>query len=401
VHADSTNKPQGVLALITSSVETSGTHDGHSTTLSQRVVSMGGHALVEPTSGVILVPTGRSASMPRGTSAFMSYARDDDDNNGRQITKIRERLEQEVSTQLGEKFTIFQDRESITWGDNWPDETSNALDTCQLLIPVMTQRFFKSELCREEVEQFHRREQRLGRRNLIFPIYYADVAEYEDKRVTNDDILETLRYRERSDWRSLRGKPMNVTATDKIQAMARSVAKLIRTEKAAEPGRAGRPPPIRDTHAADPSSPPPDGAPADQANDEPVPAGEGIPKEALSDSGADLNEPQLGKLFQFPSAPARLAQNENAWSELLEALRTAKFDSDSWLALAAGTEELTAQFGKERPPHPTHDEDLRRLASELETKLASVSNSWTTPTQRRAACSRAELIRGWLVNMLS
>src|ERR1700759_5585394 len=99
----------------------------------------------------------------------MSYVRLDDHHENGRVTELRSRLAGEVRMQLGEQFSIFQDRNDVSWGQQWQQRIEDAIDATTFLIPIITPGFFKSPACREEVERFLTRENRLGRSDLILP----------------------------------------------------------------------------------------------------------------------------------------------------------------------------------------------------------------------------------------
>jgi parallel beta-helix repeat protein len=141
-------------------------------------------------------------------AAFMSYARFDDQHDDGQLTAFRERLAAEVRVQTGEEFLIFQDHADIAWGQNWQQRIDLALDTVTLLLVIITPGFFRSPHCRAETEQFLDRERRLGREDLILPVYYVSTPEIEDPgRRDADPLAVTLAARQHADWRELRFEP--------------------------------------------------------------------------------------------------------------------------------------------------------------------------------------------------
>lgn len=80
--------------------------------------------------------------MPGQPAAFMSYARFDDQHDDGQLTQFRERLSAEVRVQTGEQFPIFQDRNDISWGQNWQKHIDQTLDAVTLLLVIITPGFF-------------------------------------------------------------------------------------------------------------------------------------------------------------------------------------------------------------------------------------------------------------------
>ena len=73
--------------------------------------------------------------------------------------------------QTGISFNIFQDTESIDWGQDWKKQIKKTLDTSSLLIAIITPSYLVSPSCRFEFEYFIKRETLLNRK-LILPILY-------------------------------------------------------------------------------------------------------------------------------------------------------------------------------------------------------------------------------------
>jgi parallel beta-helix repeat protein len=152
-------------------------------------------------------------------AAFMSYARFNDQHDDGQLTAFRERLADEIQVQTGEDFPIFQDRADIAWGQNWQHRITQALDTATLLLVIITPGFFRSPHCRAETQQFLDRERRLGRDDLILPVYYVSTAEFDDPgRRDADPLAAALAARQYADWRDLRFEPATSPAARKAIA---------------------------------------------------------------------------------------------------------------------------------------------------------------------------------------
>ncbi len=113
-------------------------------------------------------------------AAFMSYVWLDDQHENNRLTQFRERLSGEVRLQTGEEFVIFQDKTDIAVGQQWQQRIDESLDAVSFLIPILTPGFFRSEACRSEVERFLKREEQLGRHDLILPVYYVDCPMLND-----------------------------------------------------------------------------------------------------------------------------------------------------------------------------------------------------------------------------
>lgn len=147
----------------------------------------------------------------------MSYVREDD-RSGR-LSEFRERLEDEVRIQIGEPFTIFQDRTDIQWGQNWKTRIENSLDGVTFLVPIITPSFFRSPACREELRRFVDREKSLGRDDLILPLYYVDTPLLnESKARRKDPLAQLVATRQYEDWRNWRFEPFSSPEMSKLLA---------------------------------------------------------------------------------------------------------------------------------------------------------------------------------------
>ncbi|WP_417909739.1 toll/interleukin-1 receptor domain-containing protein [Candidatus Electronema sp. PJ] len=143
--------------------------------------------------------------MSRTALAFMSYVNEDDRHDNGWMTQFRERLSGEVRMHTGEPFDIFQDRKDIAWGQQWQERINQSLDAVTFLIPILTPAFFKSTACRDELERFLKREETLGRSDLILPVYYVSCPVLQDKaKREHDKLAKTIAARQYADWRELR-----------------------------------------------------------------------------------------------------------------------------------------------------------------------------------------------------
>lgn len=136
--------------------------------------------------------------------AFLSYVRADDDHDWGRITQFRNRLEGEIKMQTGRPFAIFQDRNDISWGQEWNEVIRSSLAGVTFLIPIITPSFFVSPACRSEFETFLLREKTVGTTRLILPLYYVTCEQFEDGWAGDDQIARALKTRQWTDWRPLR-----------------------------------------------------------------------------------------------------------------------------------------------------------------------------------------------------
>jgi formylglycine-generating enzyme required for sulfatase activity len=141
--------------------------------------------------------------MAKPPDAFLSYTRFDDRHGA--ISTFRQWLSDIVREVSGEPFEIFQDVDDIDVGERWSDKLDQILDHARFFIPIMTPNYFKSEACRKELQKFLDAEARVGRQDLIIPIYYIQSAVVEDRALREADHLATvLGARQHADWRHLR-----------------------------------------------------------------------------------------------------------------------------------------------------------------------------------------------------
>src|SRR5437868_410580 len=136
---------------------------------------------------------------------FVSYVRMDDTYEQGKIAEFQQRLQSAARLTTGDSaFRIFFDRNDIEWGQNWRARIAEAVDSTSFLIPIMTPAYFKSTACRDELSRFIEREKRLGRVDLILPVYYVTAAELERAASSSDPLTTVLAERQYVDWRELR-----------------------------------------------------------------------------------------------------------------------------------------------------------------------------------------------------
>ncbi|WP_417914997.1 right-handed parallel beta-helix repeat-containing protein [Candidatus Electronema sp. JM] len=164
--------------------------------------------------------------MNRTALAFMSYVNEDDRHDNGWMTQFRERLSGEVRIHTGEPFDIFQDRKDIAWGQQWQERINQSLDAVTFLIPILTPAFFKSTACRDELERFLKREEALGRGDLILPVYYVNCPVLQDKaKREQDELAKTIAARQYADWRDLRFE--DFTSSQLRKALAKMAQQIM------------------------------------------------------------------------------------------------------------------------------------------------------------------------------
>src|SRR3954447_22173545 len=134
--------------------------------------------------------------------AFLSYVRLDDQHENGRLSEFCTRLGGEMRMQTGTAFHIFQDRTDVAWGEQWKLRIDESLDAVTFLIPIVTPGFFNSTACRGEFERFLERERKLGRNDLILPVYYLNCPILGDETRCQDDLVaREIAARQYADWR--------------------------------------------------------------------------------------------------------------------------------------------------------------------------------------------------------
>jgi F-box protein 11 len=172
--------------------------------------------------------------------AFLGYTRFDNAHDEDRIAQFCERLSGEVKMQTGCPFPIFRDKKDIKWGQRWRERIEESLDEAVFLIPILTPSYFQSQPCREEHERFLEREKKLGRNDLILPVYYIECDELEDPAIRESNPwAKDISERQYEDWRSLRWEPR--TSPIIGRAFERLAKQIKQALKIAPPNAVSRP----------------------------------------------------------------------------------------------------------------------------------------------------------------
>jgi TIR domain len=151
---------------------------------------------------------------------FFSYSpKDDEDSAG----ALRSVIHRELSVQLGrshEDLRIWQDKAAIPQSAYWESEIKEAIDQSVFFIPIITPSVIGNPRRAFELNAFRERQARLGRHDLVFPIFYIPVPETADVE---------FKHREYLDWRHLRHQDLGSgEAVLKLERFCRSIADALR-----------------------------------------------------------------------------------------------------------------------------------------------------------------------------
>jgi hypothetical protein len=134
---------------------------------------------------------------------FWSYThRDDLLENGR-IRRLSSAIGNEYELLTGERLDLFVDNSAISWGDQWREVISTALEKTALFIPIVTPLYLRSEECRREFVEFAGRAASADAMELLLPILYADTPAISDEE-NDDEVPALIRETKYEDWRTLR-----------------------------------------------------------------------------------------------------------------------------------------------------------------------------------------------------
>jgi len=158
-------------------------------------------------------------------AVFFSYARADDKTERGRISDIRLALEAELQILSGEQWDVFQDIEDIAIGQQWRKRLAQGVAGSTFFVPILTPTYLKRPVCREELEQFLKREKELNRDDLVIPLLYLPTAALSDSRLRDSDTLAvTLAERNWDDWTALRN---NSLESAKLRQRITGLAKAI------------------------------------------------------------------------------------------------------------------------------------------------------------------------------
>jgi hypothetical protein len=169
-------------------------------------------------------------------NGFWSYVHADDQAESGRISRLARDVIAQYEFIKGETISLFLDKDDIAWGENWRDKIDDNLSSVAFFIPVMTTRYFMSPECRSELQLFARKAIKLGIKELILPLLYADSPALSNS-TSSDDLITLVRGFQWEDWREMRFS--DVTS----EAYRRGVSKLanrlveanIRTEMPSTP----------------------------------------------------------------------------------------------------------------------------------------------------------------------
>jgi hypothetical protein len=101
------------------------------------------------------------------------------------------------------------------------------------------------------------------------------------------------------------------------------------------------------------------------------------------------------------SAPAASIDNDGTWARLANELRAVRLDASDRASFASHTEALRQLLAEPRSAAPMHRKRVEKYLGELTQTLSDALRPGTTDAEVRAAGAHADLLRIWLVDLLS
>ena len=103
----------------------------------------------------------------------MSYRRPDNKVYRGVVDQLKSDLAGRFEAETGRGLDIFVDRDDIGWGEDWRQEIFDSIKSATFFIPVITMRYFMSEMCRDEFTAFYEDAKRMGVTGLVRPVILA------------------------------------------------------------------------------------------------------------------------------------------------------------------------------------------------------------------------------------
>src|SRR5262245_3912093 len=165
---------------------------------------------------------------------FFSYSREDDEGSGGKLSKLRERIQEELRLQLGrtrKDFRLWQDKAAIAHGKLWEDTIKKGISESVFFIPIITPTAVRSSYCKFEFQSFLAREKELDRNNLIFPILYVQVPALTDDRWRQDPLLTVIGSRQYEQWQNLRQlDPSSTEVALRVEKFCANICRALEQE---------------------------------------------------------------------------------------------------------------------------------------------------------------------------
>ena len=131
---------------------------------------------------------------------FISYAHADNKLFDDAVKSFADDLKGFYAAKTGNDLSVFFDRESIGWGDDWRSQIDGELKNAAIFMPVITMQYFNRPACRDELNAFNQSAKRLGAQYLILPVVISGANSIRaDHPIPEVATIEALQYRNLED----------------------------------------------------------------------------------------------------------------------------------------------------------------------------------------------------------
>jgi hypothetical protein len=137
-----------------------------------------------------------NAQIAQGNRLFVSYAHADNVLFDDAVKSFTDDLKGFYAAKTGNDLSVFFDRESIGWGNDWRSQIDGELKNAAIFMPIITMQYFNRPACRDELNAFDQSAKRLGAQYLILPIVIAGADMIKaDHPIPEVATIEALQYR--------------------------------------------------------------------------------------------------------------------------------------------------------------------------------------------------------------
>ncbi|MET9864966.1 toll/interleukin-1 receptor domain-containing protein [Streptomyces sp. NPDC006386] len=137
-----------------------------------------------------------NTEISQGNRLFVSYARADNALFDDAVKSFTDDLKGFYAAKTGNSLSVFFDRESIGWGDDWRSQIDGELKNAAIFMPIVTMQYFNRPACRDELNAFNQSAKRLDTQYLILPVVIAGVNSIRaDHPIPEVAVIEALQYR--------------------------------------------------------------------------------------------------------------------------------------------------------------------------------------------------------------
>ncbi|MFF7279074.1 TIR domain-containing protein [Streptomyces griseorubiginosus] len=140
------------------------------------------------------------AKISQSNRLFVSYAHADNKLFDDAVRSFSDDLKGFYAAKTGNDLSVFFDRESIGWGDDWRSQIDGELKNAAIFMPVITMQYFNRPACRDELNAFNQSAKRLGAQYLILPVVISGANSITaDNPIPEVATIEALQYRNLED----------------------------------------------------------------------------------------------------------------------------------------------------------------------------------------------------------